>query len=292
VPGVIVPQSVVAEQDGRPAGLAQMKPRREPRQWEVVYLAVESLPASPKERRPSVPGLHVVPDRRAAHLLGHLCDAGVTLGAERLLASIEDEQRRIELFTQVGFSPVLHEYTFYRPLDAPQQEPSMAPPPVRGLRPQQRADAFGLQQLYQECTPKVVQMAEGKRPLSWELRSGMLDGRLGQRTRAQRWVVERDARQVGWLQMSLHRRGPHQLRLMVDQRAPDLNGTLVEFALAQLSHHPAPGVLVRVREHQSNVIRALEEYGFYQVSSDLLMVKLLAAPVLQPHLAPALEKVV
>src|SRR5919108_579773 len=83
LPGVPGPQSFAAEQGGRPLGLAQMRPRREPRHWEVVY------------------------------------------------------------------SPVEREYTYYQ-----EQERAAAPPAaaVPGLRPQRRADAFGLLQLYRAAT--------------------------------------------------------------------------------------------------------------------------------------------
>ena len=40
---------------------------------------------------------------------------------------------------------------------------------VDGLRPQRAADSYGLLQPYQGSTPKLVQMAEGKRSRSWDL---------------------------------------------------------------------------------------------------------------------------
>src|SRR5687767_13148024 len=82
VPGA--PRSLVAEQEGRPVGLAQMRPRREPRQWDVVYLAVEHA----GDDAPT--GLVFAPDRRATRLLGELCDAAVELGLERLFTRIRE----------------------------------------------------------------------------------------------------------------------------------------------------------------------------------------------------------
>ena len=294
MPGVAGPRSFVAEQDGRPVGLAQMKPRREPQQWEVVYLAVEHLTTAAREA-PSGGALRPAPDRRAATLLGELCDAGVLLGAERLFARILEDDLRLELFKQVGFSPVAREHTYYRPLrpqaGGPESQPS-PPPAIPGLRPQRRADSFGVLQLYQECTPKTVQMAEGKRSHSWDLPADTFGGRLTRQTRVQRWVVEQDARKVAWLQVGIRRHGPHVVRMMVDPRVAELSEPLLRHALAALPARPAGGVQVRAREHQQSLISALEAQGFYQVDGDLLMVKLLAAPVVQPQLARALEKVV
>jgi hypothetical protein len=291
LPGVPGPQSFAAEQGGRPLGLAQMRPRREPRHWEVVYLAVED--AGPTT------GQGVAADRTAARLLGELCDAAGHAGAERVFARIHEEGGRFAVFKQVGFSPVEREYTYYQ-----EQERAAAPPAaaVPGLRPQRRADAFGLLQLYRAATPKVVQMAEGvgddRRGRHWEAEGVDPVGRLTRRPRRLRWVVERDGRHVGWLQLDVHRRGPHRLRLMVDEGTTahgDLTRPLLEHGLATLAVHPAPGVLVRVREHQQRLAAALEARGFYLVDDSLLMVKLLATPVpqrSQPQFAPALEKVV
>lgn len=301
MPGVPCPRSIVAEQDGRPVGLAQMRPRREPSHWEVVYLAVEPLasPTRGKSHGPSgleavLPEPAPVPDRRAARLLGELCDACVAMGGERLFARIPDDQGPYELFRQVGFLPVVRELTYYRPNAAGKAEPArrVGVEDVPGLRPQQRSDAFGLLQLYLSCTPKMVQMAEGKRSQSWEVAGQGFGQRLARRPRVQRWVVEAEGRKVAWLQVHAQRRGSHAVRLLVDDRAGQLLEPLLDFALTQLAGQAAPGVALRVREHQERLIGLLEQRGFVPVETSLVMVKQLAAPVVQPQLARAFEKVV
>ncbi len=300
MPGVPCPRSIVAEQDGRPVGLAQMRPRREPSHWEVVYLAVEP-PAreargkshgAAREAAPPEPA--PVPDRRAARLLGELCDACVAMGGERLFARIPDDHIPYELFRQVGFSPVVREFTYYRPNAAGKAEPAhrIGPADVPGLRPQQRSDAFGLLQLYLSCTPKVVQMAEGKRSQSWEVAGHGFGPRLARQGRVQSWVVEAEGRKVAWLQVRAQRRSSHAVRLLVDDRASHLLEPLLDFALTQLADQVAPGVALRVREHQERLIGVLERRGFAPVETSLVMVKQLAAPVVQPQLARAFEKVV
>ena len=79
---------------------------------------------------------------------------------------------------------------------------------VDGLRPQRRADSYGLLQLYQGSTPKLVQMAEGKRSRSWDLPVAGWGGRLARGRAERRWVVERDARKVGWLRLAAPGPGP------------------------------------------------------------------------------------
>ena len=289
VPGVRAPRSFVAEQGGKAVGLGQMRPRREPHHWEVMYLAIEPEPAGV-----GPPRLRLVPDRTATRLAGEMCDAGVMLGAERLFVRIPDDGAGFDVFRQVGFTPVVREFTYYRPPGAPGATPAPqgAAADVPGLRPQRRADAFGVLQLYLDCTPKVVQMAEGKRSQTWDLAGAGLGRRLSRGGRVQRWVVERDARKVAWLRLSAQRRGPHQVRLMVSDRAADLLQPLLDFALGRLAAHPANGVVVRVREHQALLMNALAANGFESLDSHLLMVKQLAARVLQRGFAPALEKVV
>ncbi len=305
VPGVAGPRSYVAEHNAGAVGLAQMRPQCEPHQWEVVYLAVEQPRASQAPRSPGrgVDGapetLMLVPHRRAARLLGELCDAAVLLGAERIMALISEEGGHYELFKQIGFSPVVREFSYFRqggtdadrPRDNGQASEPVQPTAIAGLRRQRRADAFGLLQLYQECTPKIVQMAEGKRSRSWDLPVEGFTRRLVRRREDDRWVVERDARKVAWLHLSRAGRGPHTAQLMVAPGAGDLIDPLLQLALAGASGQPAPGMLVRAREHQPELMTALEGQGFQPVESRLLMVKLLAAPV-RHQFVPALEKVV
>ena len=287
VPGMPGPRSFVAEQGGRAVGLGQMRPRREPHHWEVMYLAVEPDGTVVHDGRPR---LRLVPDRRATRLAGELCDAAVRYGAERLFVRIADDGDAYDVFRQVGFTPVARELTYFlAPGDAPHTQ--QAPARIAGLRPQHRADTFSVLQLYHETTPKVVQLAEGKRSQSWELASG-LRPRLASRPHTMRWVVERDGRKVGWLQVARQRRRPYQVRLMVSPTADGLADQLIRYALSECPGYASLGVAVKVREHQSDVAGALEAGGFELLDSQQLMVKQLAARVLQPGFSPVLEKVV
>ncbi|HET7769213.1 MAG TPA: hypothetical protein VFN74_10615 [Chloroflexota bacterium] len=289
VPGMRVPLSYVAERDGKPIGLGQLRPRREAHQWEVAYLAVETPTSGP------TPNLRSVPDRAASRLLGALCDAGVEQQADRILARMSDGGGRYELFRQLGFSLAVREYSYFHPLAQSAPQPRVSPEllaqRVPGLRPQRRADAHGLLQLYARNTPKTVQMVEGKRSQSWETAPVGIGKRLTRGSGVQRWVVERETEKVGWLQIQRLARGPHQVRILVDERASELNQSLVDFALDLLAGESG-GAMVRAREHQERLISALEASGFLLVDAQLLMAKMLATPVLQPQFGRVLEKVV
>jgi hypothetical protein len=292
MPGMRVPMSYVAEVDGKPVGLGQIRPRREEHQWEVAYLAV----SAPNPHADG--GLRLVPDRNASRLLGELCDASVRQSATRILARVIDGGGRYELFRQLGFSLAVREYSYFRTLTghtpAPGRPAELAKR-VPGLRPQRRHDADGILRLYERNTPRTVRMAEGKRSQSWDEVPVGLTRRLTHRSGIQRWVVERDGERLGWLQIQRTARGPHHVSIIVDERAGELNQSLVDFALDSVAGHPAnreAGVLVRVREHQPRLISALEGSQFFLVDAQLLMVKMLATPVMQPSFAPVLEKVV
>jgi hypothetical protein len=232
-----------------------------------------------------------VPDRRASRLLGELCDAGVELGAVRLFARVPEEGEEFPIFRQVGFTPVVREYTYYRPLEG-RHDVAAGEVRIPGLRRQRRSDAFGILQLYRETNPKMVELAEGKLSRSWEFPEGRLSRGLMRRSRIRRWVVEREGRAVAWLQVTIERRGTHVIRAMIDERTGDLAGQLLDFAMGVLAGQPGTGVAARVREHQALLRRALEARGFEIVDAHLLMVKQLAAPVLEHQFGRVLEKVV
>ncbi|HEV2125002.1 MAG TPA: hypothetical protein VGW38_19820 [Chloroflexota bacterium] len=308
--GARSPQSIVAEYEGTPIGLAQLRPRREPNQWEVAYLAVEAAEtkgASSAQnssdgaplRSSRTPGFS--PDRTAARLLGALCDTAVSLHAERVFARVAEDNGRYELFRRLGFAPAVREYTYFLPsgflkpglegITGDRDSGSLVEP-IPGLRPQQRSDTFGLLQLYQQCTPKVIQMAEGKRTHLWETPTGNLGKHLTRRPRVQRWVVEVDARMVAWLQIEFQSRSPHRVQLLVDDRSRALVHPLLDFVTRLVGTRLQQGIIVFVREPQTHVISALELAGFELADSQLLMVKLLATPVLQPQFGRVMEKVV
>ncbi len=313
VPGVPLTRSLVVEQSGRVIGLGQAQPRGEPRHWEVVYLALGSGDDDAPAPGASVSGY---PDRRALQLLGRLCDAAIERHAERIFASVRDDNDAVAVFGQLNFVPVTREHTYVIP--ASMVVPAMAAqdegdavvrapsgPDVAGLRRQERADAFGIHQLYRATTPPAVQLAEARRPQAWDPPRRTLGGwsllgtRLSPRFSGRRWVVVTNHQTVAWMQLGLMRRGPHQLSLMINPMGdtPGKEGlaeTMLALAIDHVRRSRVAPIVARVREHQWLECRAFENAGFWLSETHVLMMKQLAltAPTLRRQHVLLMERVI
>ena len=313
VPGVPRTRSLVVEQSGRVIGLGQAQPRGEPRHWEIVYLALGAEAGDGDTPGASTSGY---PDRRALQLLGRLCDAAIERHAERIFASVRDDNDAAAVFGQLNFAPVTREHTYIVPAslvllasEAQDQGGAVARTSpgtdLAGLRRQERADAFGVHQLYRATTPPVVQLAEARRPQAWDLPRralggwSILDTRLSPGLVGRRWVIVSDGQTVAWMQLGLTRRGPHHLSLMINPMGdtPGTGGmaeTMLGLALDHVRRSRVAPVIARVREHQWLECRALESVGFRLSETHVLMMKQLAltAPALRRQLVSVMERVV
>ncbi|NDB72998.1 MAG: hypothetical protein EB033_10785, partial [Proteobacteria bacterium] len=244
------------------------------------------------------------------------CDAAIERHAERIFASVRDDNDAAAVFGQLNFAPVTREHTYIVPasLVSPASEaqdqsgavPRTSPPTdLAGLRRQERADAFGVHQLYRATTPPVVQLAEARRPQAWDLPRralggwSILDTRLSPGLVGRRWVIVSDGQTVAWMQLGLTRRGPHHLSLMINPMGdtPGMNGmaeTMLGLALDHVRRSRVAPVIARVREHQWLECRALESVGFRLSETHVLMMKQLAltAPALRRQLVSVMERVV
>jgi hypothetical protein len=291
LPGVPTSSSHVVELAGTVIGLGQCRPRADGRQWEVMFLAIAPNGVD-------VAGVSSgFPDRRAQQLLGRLCDAAIERGAERIFAMVRDDGDGAAVLRQLSFSPVTRELTYVQPADSSLEGAGTPPPaPVVGLRRQERSDAFGVHQLYRATTPPVVQLAEARRPQSWEPPRGRFGAlpRLARGGPGRRWVVVRDDRIVGWAHLTVARRGAHHLSLMVDPSDPGLAVSLVGVAAEVARRTRVAPVFASIRDHQWPEREALEGIGFRPYETNVLMMKQLAlvVPSARRNLAPAMERVV
>ncbi len=289
VPGVPAASSHVVEARGRVVGLGQSRSRGDARQWEVTFLAIE-----PGEAVGATAGF---PDRRAMHLLGRLCDAATERGAERIFALVRDDGAGHAILRQLSFALVTRELAFLLPASvAPSDDALAAVASLEGVRRQERADAFGVYQLYRVTTPPVVQLAEARRPQSWDLPRRAFGAlpRLARVAHGRRWVVTRDDQIVAWAHLAIARRGPHQLSLMVAPSAADLAVPLVTLALDAARRARVAPVVASIRDHQWPEHEALTDSGFRPHETNLIMMKqlALAVPSARRHLLPAMERVV
>lgn len=291
LPGVPATSSHVVELAGSVVGLGQCRPRSDARQWEVTFLSLAPEGAD-------VAGVPSgFPDRRAQQLLGRLCDAAIERGAERIFAMVRDDGDGAPVLRQLSFAPVTRELTYVLPAGGVPDGVSVSPAlPVDGLRRQERSDAFGVHQLYRATTPPVVQLAEARRPQSWEpprTRFGVVP-RLARGVPGRRWVVVRDDRVVGWAHLSVARRGGHHVSLMIDPSDPGLAASLVAVATEVARRARGAPVFASIRDHQWPEREALEAGGFRPYETNVLMMKqlALAVPSARRNLAPAMERVV
>lgn len=93
---------------------------------------------------------------------------------------MRDDNDAAAVFGQLNFAPVTREHTYIVPAslvllasEAHDQGGAVARTSpgtdLAGLRRQERADAFGVHELYRATTPPVVQLAEARRPQVWDL---------------------------------------------------------------------------------------------------------------------------
>ena len=260
----------------RVSGFAQTTLRREPDQWEIMYLVL--APAGSAESSPAAA------ERRVAQLLSGICEAAEAEGATRLFARLPEGAATVECFRRWGFDKVLTEHTYVAQIQA-----RSAPPPRLGLRAQRPADAYPLWQLYRASTPAVVQTAEALSSRQWDLPLPLLPRWLLPRRRVRGWVVPGAERPLAWVQLALDGHKSAVAEVMVDPDASDLAADLLDYIVAQVGGNML--LTCTVREQQTALRVALEDRGFGLAASSDLMVKRLAVPVLQRGLVPILEKV-
>ncbi len=259
-------------EDRRVIGFAQTSLRREPDQWEIMYLVL-----APADSAGSPPA---AADRHVAQLLSGICEAAEEEGTTRLFVRLPEDSATGECFRRVGFAKVLTEHTYAA--NAPARS---APPPHLDLREQRPADAYPLWQLYRASTPAVVQTAEALSSRQWDLPLPLLP-----RRRPRGWVVPGPERPVAWVQLADDGHKAVAAEVMVDPDATDLIADLLDYLIAQVGGSNTR-LACTVREYQTDLRFALEDRGFEVAASSDLMVKRLAIPVLRRGLVPILEKV-
>ncbi len=264
----------------RVIGFAQTTLRREPDQWEIMYLVL-----APPGSAGSPPVVAAAAERRVVQLLSGICEAAEAEGATRLFARLPEGSATVECFRRWGFDKVLTEHTY-----AVQIQARSASPPRLDLRAQRPADSYPLWQLYRASTPAVVQTAEAVSSRQWDLPLPLLPRWLLPRRRARGWVVPGAERPLAWVQLAMDGYKSAVAEVMVDPDATDLVQGLLDYLVAQVGGGNTL-LTCTVREHQTALRFALEARGFRLAASSDLVVKCLAVPVFQRGLVPILEKV-
>jgi hypothetical protein len=307
----------ICEDHWRLLGLAQARKRPGARAWDLAYLAALTAPGG---QPPAVSQYEVL-----FELLQYALNAAIIKGVQRFFARIEDDRPEIEIFGKLGFQRYARELTYclespaagverlaeathratlrtserplsllsrFQPAPPPEEGPDEIRPDV-ALRRWHHHDAWGLLRLYDACTPRRVQLAEGL--TSEELvHTRAAGGRtwfvpLLEPTSAA-FVHDRGVRLGGWLRLRFGRGSqPHMISVLAHPDDPDVSPALLRFGLRVLAQEEPRPVVCQVREYESAVVDALRAAGFEHWGSHALLVRHLTARAVREQMAPALE---
>lgn len=307
----------ICEDRWHPLGVAQARARPGSQAWDLLYLAAMSAPGG---QPPTMPQDDVL-----LELVQYAINAAITRGVHRFFAAMDDERPELELFGKMGFQRYARELTYWIPSPGDATEPpaptnastttsDASSPALRlprlrpasallersdALRPDlplrgwHRHDAWGLLRLYDACTPRRVQIAEGLTSDEFiATRAG------GGRTwylplvepRCLAFVHDRGVRLGGWIRLRFGRGPlPHQLWIMAHPDEPDVPRALVSFGLRLLAAVGPRPVVCQVREYEGNIVDALRAAGFEHRSTQALLVRHLTMRALVQREVPATE---
>jgi hypothetical protein len=254
----------------RMTGFAQVRMRKESSEADVIYLT---------------PSLSAVEDAKPVwcRLLERLCLEAGEQGIQRIFARPPEDGAELEAFQEVGFSVYTREDVF-RLIQMP---PDRTHPQERTVRSQQPADNWGLQGLYADVTPRLVQQAENITVREWEITPGPWP----RQARREGYVLEDKGEITGYLRIRQGQIG-HWLEMLLHPRAYERADELVEQAISLLAEYPPRPIYCCLRRYQGGLSVPLEAKGFQQFASQCVMVKYTTVRVKEPalRLVPALEK--
>ncbi|HEU0026409.1 MAG TPA: hypothetical protein VFQ25_04775 [Ktedonobacterales bacterium] len=159
------------------------------------------------------------------------------------------------------------------------------------LRPWRRHDGWGLLRLYDACTPRVTQLAEGLTVDEFTYTRA-----AGGRTwylpviepASAAFVHESGPLMSGWLRLRQGRgERPHRLALLAHPDEPGVAIALLRFALRVFAVDPPRPVICCAREYETATIDALRAAGFERQGAHALLVRHLAARLTYPRGVPA-----
>jgi len=252
------------------AGFGQVRTKKESSEADVVYLT---------------PSLSAVEDAQTIWgcLLEKLCLEAGERGIQRIFARLPEDGPEVEVFQQVGFSIYTREDVFR----LTQIPPDVAHLEKRTVRPQQPADNWGLQGLYADVTPRLVQQAENITVKDWETTLGSWLGQV----RREGYVLEDKGEIVGYLRIRQGQTG-HWLEMLLHPQAYERADELIVQSLSLLAEYPPLPIYCCLRRYQGGLRVPLEAKGFQHFASQCVIVKYTTVRIKEPalKLIPALEK--
>jgi hypothetical protein len=217
-------------------------------------------------------------------LLEHLCLDKGEQGIQRIYAKLPEDEAGIDVFRQVGFGRYTRRHIFR----LEQLPPDLSPPEGMLLRPLKKGDAWGLGQLRNSLTPRLVQHAEGGIEGQRDF-SGLLPWWKSRRT--EEYVLEYGGEIQAYLRIVAGEKG-HWLRVLIGPQATGKADRILSEGLLIVSAYPQRPVYFSIREYEAGLQGALGALGFQPCASEVHMVKhtTVRAGVPVSKLSPALEK--
>jgi hypothetical protein len=204
------------------------------------------------------------------HLLDAMAEMAGRLGLQQLVAEAPDEGAELETLRRAGFSVYLRQDILR--LASPGAEPAAGSLSLREATP---LDAWAIQQLYYNITPRLAQLAEAMPP-HW--RSGV----------AREYVLVEDGELTAHLEIQCGSKGAW-FNVMIHPEAETCARQVLAQGLALLGKPWDKPVYGCVRRYQEWLRDPLMALGFEPFISSTVLVKRLVVPVVEPALSPALE---
>jgi hypothetical protein len=251
---------------------------------QVGFLQARQSPGQPTLHiQRLTPPLDRGEDAQAAwsRMINYTVGAAGERGIQRIFSCAGNGSPERAVLSAAGFSLYAREDIFR--LDAAPRDQAPAPD---GIRPEQSSDQIGINLLYTEITPHLVQQAEYPIGIGTDWLCGSVGWNQGEG-----FVLEDRVGIAGYGYLISGRIG-HWLRIFVHARAYNRASDLVDYAMALLNYYPPLPVYCGVREYQGGVRAPLEERGFQMFSAQCRLVRHTMARVKEPArgLVPALEK--
>ena len=184
--------------------------------------------------------------------------------AQNLIAEVNEKSPEFEALRQAGFA-IYARQTLWKL--APRQPATKASETV-AVRPAERSDSIGVNTLYSNVVPRLVQQVE---PGPQHIERG--------------YVLEDGGELVAYLDV---RRGPQGIWVepFLHPQAYDLSEAVLETCLQLLPSPSEKPLYVCVRRYQDWLQNVVTRVGFESLGSQVVMVKRLAVRLSEPLLKP------
>jgi hypothetical protein len=262
----------VASVDRELCASIMLRPQRHRFRWDVLMLAAGS------------PRLDA-DDDTCVELWSALLEFSIrqagAAGAKRLFAAVDEGSAAHLSLRRSGFDG----YTRVCTMQGRGPVPPVALP--EGFREQDDSDVWSIHHLYHHVTPRVVQFAEARTSMAWELPRPSMFARVTARASAdaRAFVIDRHHDVQAFCRIQQHRGGP-VAEVLVHPNAGDLAVPLVMASAAQagLSWETLIGICIPA--YLGELVPAFEAAGFVADSERVAMVRHTTAPAII-HARPA-----